>query len=171
MISYPSSISPLPYYDLPEQRDLISRVRSAKEDGRKIVIASGVFDLLHEAHIQYLENAKKAGDLLVVLVESDERTRELKGKGRPVWPQEVRAQKIKDLNFVDEVMILPPEFKTPERYEEIVLLLEPDIYAASSHSDFLDAKQELMHKYGGEVRVVLQKKSGISTTIKLKQKA
>ncbi len=162
--AYPSYLSPLPYYALSEQKDIINRVMLAKKESSKIILASGVFDLLHQAHLEYLQKAKDLGGFLVVLLESDIRTTELKGEGRPVWSQQKRKEEILKLGFVDEVLILPPEFKNPLRYEEIVILLEPDIYAVSSNSVALDHKKKMMEKYGGELKVVLQEIPGISTT-------
>lgn len=164
MFQYPSHIQPLPYYSQPPQKEIIERVRQAKEQGKKIVITSGVFDLLHSAHIEYLKKAKEQGDLLIVLIESDARTRELKGEGRPLWNQDKRKEEIMKLGFVDEALVLPPEFKNPLRFEEIVILLAPDIYAESSNSVALDHKDAQMKKYGGELRIVLQEIPGVSTS-------
>jgi len=62
--------------------------------GKKIVLATGFFDLLHQEHINFLTKAKVVGDILIVAVESDERARALKGEGRPVKSQLVRCQKV-----------------------------------------------------------------------------
>lgn len=164
MYSYPPYISPLAHYSRSPQKEVIARAQNAKKKGKKIVIASGVFDLLHSAHTEYLKNAAKQGDFLVVLVESDERTRQMKGESRPIWDQEKRMGEVKKLSCVDEVLLLPVEFTNPLRYEEIVILLAPDVYAASSNSIALHHKEKMMKKYGGELRVVLQEIPGISTT-------
>jgi len=164
MFTYPSYIQPLPYYSQSPQAETIARIREAKKQGKKIVIASGVFDLLHSAHREYLTKSSEQGDYLVVLVESDARTKELKGEGRPIWDQEKRKDEVSKLPFVNEVLILPPEFKNPLRFEEIVILLAPDVYAESSNSVALDHKQKLMVRYGGEMRVVLQEIPGVSTS-------
>src|SRR3990172_12032671 len=55
--------------------------------GKKIVLVTGVFDLLHDEHRNFLKVAKKAGDFLIVGLESDTRVRALKGVGRPVHDQ------------------------------------------------------------------------------------
>src|SRR5258708_3308399 len=141
-MNYPPYIKPLVYYSQSLNKEIIERTQAAKAQGKKIVIASGVFDLLHSAHLEYLKQAKAEGDFLVVLIESDVRTRELKGEGRPIWNQDKRQAEIQKLGFVDEVMILPPEFKNPLRFEEIVVLLAPDVYAESSNSVALDHKRQ-----------------------------
>lgn len=167
--SYPPYLKPLEYYRELEQQGTIQRAAEAKQRGKKIVIASGVFDLFHEGHREYLRRAKDAGDYLIVLIESDSRTREMKGEGRPIWDQERRKKEVQSLPFVDDVMILPPEFKNPLRYEEIVILLAPDVYAESSHSVALEHKQKLMEKYGGRVEIVLNEIPNISTSIILQK--
>lgn len=159
-----SAFQPLDYYTKAPQCDVIRRVGEAKRAGKRIVIASGVFDLLHAAHREYLKNAKNAGDYLVVLVESDRMTKKRKGEGRPIWNQQRRQKEIKKLPYVDEVMILPPEFDGQERFEEIVILLSPDIYAQSSSSVALPQKRKLLEKYQGKVKIVLNHMAGISTT-------
>ncbi|MEP7166930.1 MAG: adenylyltransferase/cytidyltransferase family protein [Candidatus Woesebacteria bacterium] len=166
--TYPVYLKPLEYYSLEEQHSVIRGAQVAKDAGKKIVIASGVFDLLHEAHREYLQKAKEAGDYLIVLLESDIRTKEMKGEDRPIWNQDKRREEIKKLGFVDDVLILPPEFKNPLRYEEIVILLAPDIYAVSSNSVAQDHKTKMMQKYGGEMRVVLSEIPDVSTTNLLK---
>lgn len=164
MFSYPPYLQPLPYYSQSPQKEILERVKQAKDSGKKIVIASGVFDLLHSAHKLYLQKAKEQGDFLVVLVESDQRTKELKGENRPIWNQEKRRDEIQKLGIANEVLILPPEFKNPLRFEEITLLLAPDIYAVSSNSVALDHKKKMMEKYQGEMKIVLDEIPGISTT-------
>ncbi|HSW89502.1 MAG TPA: adenylyltransferase/cytidyltransferase family protein [Patescibacteria group bacterium] len=168
--NYPAYLQPLPYYSLPPQQEVIQRAWTAKTAGKKIVIASGVFDLLHEAHKTYLQKAKEQGDYLIVLLESDIRTKELKGPDRPVWDQNKRKEEIMKLGFVDDVLILPPEFKNPLRYEEIVILLAPNVFAVSSNSVALDHKKNLMEKYGGEMHVVLDEIPGVSTTTVLQSR-
>jgi D-glycero-beta-D-manno-heptose 1-phosphate adenylyltransferase len=79
-------------------------------DGRKargecVVFTNGCFDLLHPGHTRYLAHARKLGDLLIVAVNSDRSVRALKGDGRPVFPQEERAEILAALEAVDYVTI------------------------------------------------------------------
>jgi D-glycero-beta-D-manno-heptose 1-phosphate adenylyltransferase len=71
----------------------------------KIVFANGVFDLLHAGHVRYLQGARAEGDLLVVGVNSDASTRQLKGEGRPVLTERARAALVAALACVDYVLI------------------------------------------------------------------
>lgn len=168
MHAYPSYLQPLSYYRQQPQAAIIARAHEAKKQGKKIVIASGVFDLLHDAHKEFLRKAKEVGQWLIVLIESDARTKELKGSGRPIWKQDQRKAELLKLDFIDDVLILPAECDNPQRWEETVILLAPDIYAVSSNSTALEAKSVLMEKYGGKLAIVLEEIPGLSTTQLLK---
>lgn len=130
--------------------------------GKTIVLATGFFDLLHSEHINFLRKAKSRGDILVVAVESDERARILKGEGRPVESQEVRCQKL--LEYCDYVIALPADFDHFESYDSLMSSVKSDIYAVSSHTDYLKNKTFLAEKYGGHLEVVYDWNPEISTT-------
>ena len=88
--TYPVYLKPLEYYALPEQQAVIQKAKAAKEQGKKIVIASGVFDLLHEAHREYLKKAKEAGVASIEIF--------VKGPG-PGRDSSIRAFKAAGLNI------------------------------------------------------------------------
>ena len=76
-----------------------------RRSGRKIVLANGIFDLLHVGHVRYLQAARAEGDILVVGVNSDASTRKLKGEGRPVLTERARAALVAALAAVSYVVI------------------------------------------------------------------
>lgn len=76
-----------------------------RQKGLKLVATNGCFDILHAGHVQYLENAKKEGDILLVGLDSDESVRSIKGPSRPVNRQEDRATVLAGLESVDAVCI------------------------------------------------------------------
>lgn len=100
---------------------LRSRLR---EEGRRVVLTNGCFDILHVGHLRYLEAARALGDCLVIAVNSDESVRALKGPTRPINSENDRAEILAGLKCVDYVTI----FRT-ERVTGVIELLEPDIYA------------------------------------------
>lgn len=104
--------------------------RLLKKQGEKIVLVGGCFDVLHPGHIVFLEKAKKAGDKLIVLLESDERVKELKGVKRPVHSQQERAQVLSALAFVDYVVMLP-FMKSEAEYDNLIEKIKPDVIAAT----------------------------------------
>jgi rfaE bifunctional protein nucleotidyltransferase chain/domain len=108
--------------DLLEMRDTWQR------EGRRIVLASGAFDLLHPGHIRVLEQARSAGDILVVAVESDAQVRKSATSGaksavaRPVMPASERAEIIAALTATDYAFELGNL-----SLEEWVVQFQPDI--------------------------------------------
>src|SRR3989304_5977178 len=91
--------------------------------GQRLVLTNGCFDLLHRGHVRYLAQAKALGDLLVVGLNSDASTRRLKGDGRPILPQDERAEILASLAVVDFVVVFGEDTA-----EALVAALQPDIY-------------------------------------------
>ncbi|MFN8011811.1 MAG: adenylyltransferase/cytidyltransferase family protein [Holophagaceae bacterium] len=82
----------------------------------KLVFTNGCFDLLHPGHVQYLEDARTLGDLLVVGLNSDASVARLKGPSRPVQDQWARARVLLGLRSVDAVILFPrtrPSLSSP----------------------------------------------------------
>lgn len=104
-----------------------------KIKGKKIVLVGGCFDILHPGHVIFLEKAKRAADYLVVLLESDEKIKKLKGINRPVHTQEERVIVLKALKFVDKVIPLP-YMKNDADYQKLIKKIKPDIIAATEGS-------------------------------------
>jgi len=86
-----------------EEISLISE--ELKSKGKKIIFTNGCFDLLHAGHVQYLEDAKSYGDVLIVGLNSDDSVHNLKGKGRPINTQLDRAIILAALEAIDYVVI------------------------------------------------------------------
>ncbi|MEN9647666.1 MAG: hypothetical protein RLY57_470, partial [Candidatus Parcubacteria bacterium] len=75
---------------IPDMNELKAVVDHFRQMGYRIVLTQGVYDLIHEGHALYLENARSLGDLLIVGVDSDELTKKRKGPSRPIVPQSER---------------------------------------------------------------------------------
>ncbi len=88
--------------DHPALLALAARWRAA---GDTIVLANGCFDLLHVGHVRYLQAAAALGDRLLVAINSDASTRQLKGPGRPILPQRARAELVAALRGVAAVTV------------------------------------------------------------------
>lgn len=144
----------------------ISSIESAcsklRVEGKKIVLATGFFDLLHSEHINFLQKAKLAGDILIVAVESDLRARETKGEGRPIETQSLRCEKVSQ--YADFVITLPDDFNNFDSYESLMASVKPNIYAVSEHTTHIKSKTFLVEKYGGQLEVVHTFNPEISTT-------
>ncbi len=101
-----------------------------KKSGQKIVFTNGCFDILHAGHVSYLKRARGLGDVLVVGLNSDSSVKKIKGKSRPVNPQEQRARVLAALSFVDFVVIFQED--TPQR---LIHELRPDILVKGADWD------------------------------------
>ena len=132
--------------------------------GKKVVLATGVFDILHIEHLRFLKKAKKEGNILIIGIESDKRVRKLKGKGRPINSQQRRAKVIAALNMVDYLFILPENLGGRKAREELIKTIKPDIYAVSSNTPFQQEKQRIMKKFKGELKIIHPHNPQISTT-------
>lgn len=118
----------------------------------RIVLTNGHFDLLHVGHLRYLQQARELGDLLIVGVNDDRVTADRKGPGRPVLPEEERAELVAGLECVDLVAI----FHEPTA-EELVRLVRPGIYVKGG--DYGPGGAELperaaVEELGGEVHIL-----------------
>ena len=94
-----------------------------RASGRKLVVTNGCFDILHLGHVTYLESARNFGDALLVGINGDEATRQLKGPGRPVNVEADRAAVLAALASVDGVCIFPEKAAT-----KFLSAARPDIY-------------------------------------------
>jgi rfaE bifunctional protein nucleotidyltransferase chain/domain len=116
----------------------------------KIVLVGGCFDVMHLGHIFFLEKAKEKGDMLVVLLESDENIKKNKGQNRPINNQENRAVFLTKLKMVDYVIKLP-EMKSDEDYLEILKKIKPNIIAVSEGDVGLEKKSKQAKEIGAKV--------------------
>jgi len=76
-----------------------------RNKGRALAVTNGCFDILHAGHVNYLQAARNEADALLVGLNSDRSTRELKGPNRPIHTEEDRAAVLAALESVDGVFI------------------------------------------------------------------
>jgi D-sedoheptulose 7-phosphate isomerase len=125
----------------------------------KIVFTNGCFDILHAGHVDLLARAKALGTKLIVGINSDESVRSIKGHGRPINDQDTRAEVLKSLRFVDDVLIF--DELTPE---SLIKEIQPDVLVKGGdwkESEIIGA--DFVRGRGGEV-FSLPLKNGYSTT-------
>ncbi len=138
--------------------ELIGIRRQAGREGRKVVFTNGCFDLIHRGHVEYLGQAKTMGDILMVGLNSDRSVLQLKGQGRPLTPQDDRAQVLAALEMVDYVCLFDEQ--TPARLISAVL---PDVLVKGG--DYRPDEivgRETVEEAGGKV-VVVPLSEGFST--------
>ncbi len=138
-----------------------------KKEGKKIVYTGGTYDLLHEGHVKYLEEAKKRGDILIVGVDSDELTRQRKPdiKNRPIVRLEERLLMLAHVRSVDILTVLD----TDEHQDQLVVDILPDVAVFSKGTKDI-TEQKIRNNIGdfcGEI-VFLQPQATTSTTARIR---
>ena len=135
--------------------------------GKTVVFTNGVFDILHQGHVRYLRAARAEGDALVVAVNSDRSTREIKGPDRPVNPEHERAEIVAALDMVDAVVV----FDEPDPHR-IISLLQPDVLVKGADwaADRIIGRDVVEARGGRVVRVeIVEGKSTTSILVKARQ--
>ena len=141
----------------------IKESEKIRNTGKRIVLVGGCFDVLHIGHIDFLNEAKKRGDILFVLLESDEIIRKIKGNNRPINTQVDRARILSALLSVDYVIILP-QFTKDKEYDDIVTRIKPDIIATTEGDKNREHKERQAKLTGAKVVDVVKNISNQSTT-------
>jgi rfaE bifunctional protein nucleotidyltransferase chain/domain len=138
------------HLDFETCREVLAALR---EQGRKIVLCHGVFDLLHPGHLAHLQEAKALGDLLVVSITATPFVN--RGPGRPVFSDDLRLYSIASLACVDYVLLAPVSTAL-----EVIDRVQPDFYCKgheyTDHSQDvtqnIDREAERVMAYGGNIR-------------------
>ncbi|MGH9750695.1 MAG: adenylyltransferase/cytidyltransferase family protein, partial [Candidatus Polarisedimenticolia bacterium] len=139
---------------------LAARLRRRRPRPR-IVLANGLFDLLHVGHLRYLRGAAASGEFLAVAVNGDRSARALRGAGRPVMPARDRARLVAALEGIDAVVV----FETPT-VAPLLRRLRPDVHCKGT--DYTPAtvpEREVVRGYGGRVRIVGDPKRHATTSL------
>jgi rfaE bifunctional protein nucleotidyltransferase chain/domain len=127
--------------------------------GRKrVVLAGGTFDILHVGHLKYLAKCKEQGDILVVCIAGDARTRRRKGLNRPIIPAIQRAEIVANLKMVDFAFIS----NSKPFSEQILHSLKPNVLVTSCNEPSSALKQQFMeHMYREhpEMKLILTRRS------------
>ena len=139
--------------------EAVSYAAAVRSKNRSVVFTNGVFDLLHPGHIRYLRDARALGDALIVAVNSDRSVRANKGPGRPITPEQERAEVLLALNCVDAALVFDEE--TPH---EVISRIQPDVLVKGADwGETNIVGRDIVEARGGRVvRMPLSK--GFSTT-------
>ena len=138
---------------------LKKKVRALHRKKRKVAFTNGCFDILHLGHVSYLQEAKKAVDILIVGLNSDRSVRKIKGPKRPIVDERSRAAVLAALACVDHVVLFDEE--TPLK---LIEALKPDILIKGADWKGKGAVgSECVRAYGGKVKFIRFVK-GVSST-------
>lgn len=128
---------------------LLARRALARAQGRKLVQCHGCFDIVHPGHLRHLRYARAQGDMLLVTITGDSMIS--KGTGRPLIPQELRAENLAALDCVDLVYIEPRPTAA-----DLLGEVRPDVYVKGreyerNQDPRFKAEQEIVMRHGGRV--------------------
>lgn len=149
------------------KQDIINIISDLRKNGKKIVFTSGCFDILHIGHTRCLKKARSFGDVLIVAMNTDNSTRQLKGQGRPIMNQNDRAELISELTYVDYIVLF-----NEDTASNLISEIKPDTYVKGG--DYRDKDYEnwpepkIILDYGGKVEIV-DLVSGKSSTNMIKK--
>jgi rfaE bifunctional protein nucleotidyltransferase chain/domain len=139
--------------------ELAAIAAAARAKGQTVVFTNGCFDLLHRGHVHILRQAKAAGDLLIVGVNSDRSVKSIKAQQRPILPETDRVELIAAMEMVDYVIL----FDDPDPYK-LIAAIKPQVLAKGgdwSSDKIIGA--DIVEAAGGRVAVIPYLK-GFSTT-------
>ncbi len=129
---------------------LLLRVEEWRHNGETVILCNGAFDLLHVGHVRYLQGAKALSGKVVVAVNSDESVRALKGAGRPIMPEQERAEILAALECVDAVVVF-----SEQDVRKIIREIRPDIQAkGTDYTRESVPERDMMSECGGRVEIV-----------------
>ncbi|WP_455209598.1 PfkB family carbohydrate kinase [Kaarinaea lacus] len=131
---------------------LAAKAKTYREQGQRVVLCHGTFDLLHIGHIRHIETAKNHGDILFITITADEFVN--KGPGRPVFNEQLRAEHLAALSSVSNVAI---NYETTS--ENVINTIQPTIYVKGSDYKINDQdvtgniykEKAAVESYGGKI--------------------
>jgi FAD synthetase len=146
--------------------------KRGKKVNRKVVLASGVFDLLHLGHVRFLEEAKKTGgpnSVLVVIIARDSTVKSRKGE-KSIMPENQRCALVASLRVVDEAILGYEKFDIARVVEKIC----PDVVAFGYDQKEMERTvREYVKQHGLRIKVVRIGKfssDGLDSSSKIKQR-
>ena len=131
-----------------------------RDEGKTVVTTNGTFDILHSGHINLLEKAKKEGDVLVVLFNSDDSVKRNRGEKRPILSEKERARILAGLGCVDYVVVFPQD-KPLEYLDKIRGHIH--VKGGSWDPERMSEEKDFVEKWGGEYKT-FELEPGLSTT-------
>ncbi|KKQ23812.1 MAG: histidinol phosphatase-like protein [Parcubacteria group bacterium GW2011_GWA2_37_10] len=140
------------------QGEIVEIVKNLKEQGKKVVTYNGSFDILHLGHIKSLEEAKAQGDILAILLNSDNSVQKYKGPNHPVNSEKERAEVLSAIGHVDYVVHF--DEINPK---EILKKIKPDIHCNGSDWGKNCVERGVVEENGGKIHI-LKWQQGFSTS-------
>ncbi|HEY3681285.1 MAG TPA: PfkB family carbohydrate kinase [Bradyrhizobium sp.] len=145
--------APLPAHAKIKTIDELGEIaKAAQSQGRSVALCHGVFDLVHLGHIRHIQAARNEGDVVMVTITADRYVN--KGPGRPIFPENMRAEMLASLANVDWVGI-----NRTTSAEPVLDTVRPDIYVKGSDYENPDdditgkikSERDVVERHGGRI--------------------
>lgn len=140
------------------QKEIIEISRRLKKQGKKVVTRNGSFDILHLGHVKSLREAKKQGDVLIVLLNSDKSVKVYKGSSHPIVSQKERAEMLASLESVDYVVLFD-EIKPGA----LLTKIKPNVHCVGPDWGKYTSSRKIVEESGGRIHI-LKKVGNFSTS-------
>jgi rfaE bifunctional protein nucleotidyltransferase chain/domain len=135
--------------------------RHRRHPGTRVVLANGLFDLLHVGHVRYLRAARRLGEVLVVAVNDDRSARLLRGRGRPIVKAADRARLVAALEGVDYVVLFGGPTVT-----RLIRRLQPDVQCKGTDYTRRNVpERDIVRSYGGRIAIAGDPKRHATTDL------
>ena len=146
------------------EEDILKKIKIWRSNNKRIIFTNGCFDLLHQGHIDLLNQAKSFGEILIVGLNSDLSIRRLKGADRPIEILKIRSKNLWDLGIISA--IIPFDSDTPI---DLIKMINPDFLVKGGDYNIDEIiGSQYIQSMGGAVKVV-PITPGFSTTKKIKK--
>jgi rfaE bifunctional protein nucleotidyltransferase chain/domain len=145
-------------YNAADDLDFLNEL---KAQNKKIVFTNGVFDIIHRGHVEYLTEAKKCGDVLIVGLNSDSSVKMIKGDKRPIVNQDNRAYVLANLKPVDFVVI----FNEDTPYNTIKKIIPNYLVKGADWAEDKIVGSDIVKQSGGEIKRIKFVENNSSTNI------
>ena len=145
-------------YNAADDLDFLNEL---KAQNKKIVFTNGVFDIIHRGHVEYLTEAKKCGDVLIVGLNSDSSVKMIKGDKRPIVSEDNRAYVLANLKPVDFVVI----FNEDTPYNTIKKILPNYLVKGADWAEDKIVGSDIVKQSGGEIKRIKFVENNSSTNI------
>lgn len=144
-----------------DRKSLVQWRKFVNQNGAKLVMTNGCFDLVHAGHVQYLKKAKALGTFLLVMLNSDESVRQLKGPTRPLCNECDRVTVLNEMECVDAVFVF-----NDKRVTKWLKLLKPQVWCKGGDYtiDSLDQDEVATARANGTQIEIIPIQSIISTS-------
>lgn len=151
--------------------EIVRIVRKEKNEGKKVSLITGCFDIVHIGHIKLFRFARRHSDVVIVGLENDKNVELSKGPDRPIYKSKERGEVLSEFKSIDWIFVIKDvvNFGSPDAdkvYLSIYKKIQPNFLVTNQMADkFWKNKRKNAKEIGARLLLDRSKKVGSSTTI------